>query len=132
MAQQTLAAVTIVVPDYDVGLAYFTGVLGFELVEDTDLGNGKRWVLIAPRGSKACRLLLARATSEAQDTAIGNQTGGRVAFFLYTDDFDADYAVYTEAGVDFQEEPREEPYGKVVVFRDAFGNLWDFIQPKGV
>lgn len=132
MAQQTLAAVTLVVPDYDVGLAYFTGVLGFDLIEDTDLGNGKRWVLVAPRGSKACRLLLARATSDTQEAAIGNQTGGRVGFFLYTDDFDGDYAAYSEAGVDFQEEPREEPYGKVVVFRDAFGNLWDFIQPRGV
>ena len=132
MAQQTLAAVTVVVPDYDVGLAYYTGVLGFDLIEDSDLGNGKRWVLVAPKGSKACRLLLARAKGEAQEAAIGNQTGGRVGFFLYTDDFETDYTQYKDAGVDFQEEPRDEPYGKVVVFRDAFGNLWDFIQPKSV
>ncbi|MEO0817948.1 MAG: VOC family protein [Pseudomonadota bacterium] len=132
MAQQTLAAVTVVVPEYDVGLAYYTGVLGFDLIEDSDLGNGKRWVLVAPKGSKACRLLLARAKGEAQEAAIGNQTGGRVGFFLYTDDFETDYTQYKEAGVDFQEEPRDEPYGKVVVFRDAFGNLWDFIQPKSV
>jgi len=132
MAKQTLAAVTLVVPNYDVGLAYFTGVLGFDLIEDTDLDGGKRWVLVAPKGSQACRLLLARAKSDTQEAAIGNQTGGRVGFFLYTDDFEADYAAYKEAGVDFQEEPREEPYGKVVVFRDAFGNLWDFIQPKGL
>jgi len=132
MAQQTLAAVTVVVPEYDVGLAYYTGVLGFDLIEDSDLGNGKRWVLVAPKGSKACRLLLARAKGEAQEAAIGNQTGGRVGFFLYTDDFETDYTQYKEAGVDFQEEPRDEPYGKVVVFRDAFGNQWDFIQPKSV
>jgi len=132
MGKQTLAAVTIVVPDYDVALAYYTGVLGFDLVEDSDLGGGKRWVLVAPKGSQACRLLLARATSEAQEAAIGNQTGGRVGFFLYTDDFEGDYAAYSAAGVDFQEEPRDEPYGRVVVFRDPFGNLWDFIQPTGV
>jgi catechol 2,3-dioxygenase-like lactoylglutathione lyase family enzyme len=132
MGKQTLAAVTIVVPDYDVALAYYTGVLGFDLVEDSDLGGGKRWVLVAPKGSQACRLLLARATSEAQEAAIGNQTGGRVGFFLYTDDFEGDYAAYSDAGVDFQEEPRDEPYGRVVVFRDPFGNLWDFIEPKGV
>lgn len=131
MTQQTLAAVTIVVPDYDVAIAYYTGVLGFDLIEDSDLGEGKRWVLVAPKSSNACRLLLAKANSPEQDAAIGNSTGGRVAFFLYTDDFDADYADYQAAGVAFIEEaPREESFGKVIVFEDAFGNKWDLIEPK--
>lgn len=131
MTRQTLAAVSLVVPDYDVAIAYYTGVLGFDLVEDSDLGDGKRWVLVAPKRSTATRLLLARATSPEQEAAIGNAAGGRVAFFLYTDDFDADYADYQAAGVQFVEEaPREEPFGKVIVFEDAFGNKWDLIEPK--
>lgn len=132
MARQTLAAVTLVVPDYDVGIAYFTGVLGFDLIEDSDLGEGKRWVLVAPKQSQACRILLAKAKGEEQENAIGNQTGGRVAFFLYTDDFEGDYAAYQAAGVNFMDEPREEPYGRVAVFQDAFGNLWDMIQPASI
>ncbi|MCI4645456.1 MAG: VOC family protein [Hyphomonadaceae bacterium] len=132
MARQTLAAVAIVVPDYDVAIAYYTGVLGFDLIEDTRLSETKRWVLVAPKQSKACRLLLAKASGEPQEAAIGNQTGGRVAFFLYTDDFEGDYTAYTEAGVTFMEEPRDEAYGRVVVFQDAFGNLWDLIQPSQI
>lgn len=132
MARQTLAAVALVVPDYDVAIAYYTGVLGFNLIEDTRLSDTKRWVLVAPKQSQACRILLAKASTEEQEAAIGNQTGGRVAFFLYTDDFEGDFASYSAAGVDFQEEPRNEPYGRVVVFRDAFGNLWDMIQPSQI
>lgn len=132
MARQTLAAVTVVVPDYDIGIAYYTGVLGFDLIEDTALSDTKRWVLVAPKQSQACRLLLAKAQGEDQSAAIGNQTGGRVAFFLYTDDFEGDYAAYTEAGVTFMEDPRDEAYGRVVVFQDAFGNLWDLIQPAQI
>ena len=123
-----IALVTLVVPDYDLGIAFYCGKLGFDLREDTDLGGGKRWVRVAPPGSDAA-LLLARAEDEAQRAAIGNQTGGRVGFFLETDDFARDHAAFTAAGVTFLEEPRHEPYGTVAVFRDPFGNLWDLIAP---
>lgn len=122
-----LQAVTIVVPDYDAGIAFFVGKLGFELIEDTPRGPGKRWVVVAPKGGET-RLLLAQAASEAQRAAIGNQTGGRVGFFLETDDFDRDHAAFIARGVTFMEAPRREPYGTVAVFRDDFGNLWDLIQ----
>lgn len=130
--RQRLAAVTLVVPDYDLAIAYYTGQLGFALVEDTDLGAGKRWVLVAPPGAGAdgCHLLLARATDSAQTAAIGQQTGGRVFLFLHTDDFARDHAAFTAHGVRFIEEPRHEPYGIVAVFEDAFGNRWDLRQPQ--
>lgn len=122
-----LQAVTLVVPDYDEGIAFFVGKLGFELIEDTPRGGGKRWVLVAPRGGET-RLLLAEGKGGRQRAAIGNQTGGRVGFFLETDDFDRDHAAFVQRGVTFTEAPRREDYGTVAVFRDEFGNLWDLIQ----
>ncbi len=122
-----LQAVTLVVPDYDEGIAFFVGKLGFELVEDTPRGDGKRWVLVAPTGGEA-RLLLAEGRGEHQRAAIGNQTGGRVGFFLETDDFARDHAAFLARGVEFTETPRREAYGTVAVFRDDFGNLWDLIE----
>jgi catechol 2,3-dioxygenase-like lactoylglutathione lyase family enzyme len=122
-----LRTVTFVVPDYDAGIAFFVDKLGFDLVEDTPLGDRKRWVVVAPKGGEA-RLLLAAADGDAQRAAIGNQAGGRVAFFLETDDFGRDHAAFAARGVTFMEAPRREDYGTVAVFRDDFGNLWDLIQ----
>ena len=116
-------------PDYDAGLAFYVGVLGFDLRSDTDLGGGKRWVMVAPPGGQTA-LLLARADGAEQEGNIGNQTGGRVGFFLYSDDFVADHARMLAAGVRFEEEPRFEPYGAVAVWRDPFGNRWDLLQLK--
>ena len=117
---------TLVVPDYDEAIAYYTGTLGFALHEDSDLGSGKRWVVVGP--ASGGKLLLAKAKGEAQTRAIGNQTGGRVGFFLHTDDFEVTYNAYREKGVAFTEKPRIEPFGKVVVFTDPYGNLWDLIE----
>jgi catechol 2,3-dioxygenase-like lactoylglutathione lyase family enzyme len=122
-----LQAVTLVVPDYDQGIAFFVGKLGFELIEDAPRRGGKRWVMVAPRGGET-RLLLAEGKGERQRAAIGNQTGGRVGFFLETDDFDRDHAAFVQRGVAFTEAPRREDYETVAVFRDEFGNLWDLIQ----
>ena len=127
---QYLSAVTVVVPDYDAAIAFYVGKLGFQLIEDTRQSGSKRWILVSPPGAAESRLLLAKADSDRQYQAIGNQTGGRVFLFLATDDFDRDYAAYMRAGVEFVEEPRVEPYGKVAVFRDPFGNKWDLIQPN--
>jgi catechol 2,3-dioxygenase-like lactoylglutathione lyase family enzyme len=127
---QSIATVTLVVPDYDEGIAFYCGALGFELVADTPLGGGKRWILVAPGGRRGATLLLAEADGPAQADRVGDQTGGRVAFFLETDDFVRDHAAYCAAGVTFLEEPRHEPYGIVAVFKDAFGNSWDLIEPK--
>ena len=124
---QRLALVTLVVPDYGTAIAFYCGALGFELLEDTALSGTKRWVRVAPR-SGGTALLLARADADAQRAAIGNQTGGRVAFFLETDDFGRDHAAFLAAGVHFTEAPRREPYGTVAVFRDPFGNQWDLIE----
>lgn len=124
-----IAAATLVVTDYDAGIAFFRDCLGFSLLEDTDLGNGKRWVRVTPDGGSTA-LLLAKADGEEQEEAIGNQTGGRVAFFLETDDFKRDHAAFAAKGVQFLEEPRHESYGTVAVFADAFGNTWDLIEPK--
>jgi catechol 2,3-dioxygenase-like lactoylglutathione lyase family enzyme len=121
-----LALVTLLVPDYEAGLDFFVGRIGFGLIEDTDLGNGKRWVVIAAPGGGA-RLLLARADTPLQTAAIGNQAGGRVGFFLETDDFDRDHAAFTAAGVAFDAPPRSESYGRVAVFADPFANRWDLI-----
>ena len=118
----------IVVPDYDAGIDFYCGTLGFDLAQDIDLGGGKRWVVAAP-GSGG-RLLLAAASSDRQREAIGNQAGGRVGFFLHTDDFAASHAAFVAKGVLFHEEPRHEAYGKVAVFSDPFGNRWDLIEPK--
>lgn len=124
-----ISAITLVVPDYDAAIAFYVDVLGFELLEDTDLGGRKRWVKVAPAGGQTT-ILLAQADGDAQSAAIGNQTGGRVSFFLQTDNFGQDYQYFVANGVHFLEEPREEPYGIVVVFSDPFGNLWDLIEPK--
>ena len=124
---QFLSAVALVVPEYDAGIAFYVGQLGFDLIEDTEMGGGKRWVLVAPKGAQT-RLLLARAVGEAQIAAIGTQTGGRVGFFLQSDDFSADHARMVLAGVEFLEQPRHELYGTVAVFRDPFGNKWDLLQ----
>ena len=124
----TLATITLVVPDYEAGIAFYRDALGFDLVEDTDLGGGKRWVIVAPQ--HGARLLLAEAADDTQCAAIGNQTGGRVSFFLHTDDFAETHARFVSAGVNFLESPRHEPYGSVAVFSDPFGNRWDLIEPK--
>ena len=126
---QSIAAISLVVPDYDEAIEYYTNVLGFELREDRLLAPGKRWVTVAPAGSQGPHLLLARAASEDQTSRIGNQTGGRVFLFLHTDDFQRDHRAYQSRGVVFAEEPRVEPYGTVAVFRDRYGNLWDLIEP---
>lgn len=123
-----IALVTLVVPDYDAAIAFYRDGLGFDLLEDTPLSATKRWVRVAPKGGGTA-LLLARADGPAQDAAIGNQTGGRVAFFLETDDFARDHDRFRRAGVDFVEQPRHEPYGTVAVFTDPFGNRWDLIEP---
>ncbi|MEM7663824.1 MAG: VOC family protein [Pseudomonadota bacterium] len=126
---QRIAYFTIVVPDYDAGIRFYVDDLGFELLEDTQLSPGKRWVRVAPPGAETA-ILLAEAAIPQQHAATGNQTGGRVGFFLETDDFEADYARMQERGVTFLETPRHETYGSVVVFTDPFGNKWDLIQPK--
>lgn len=125
---QTIANVTLLVPDYDSGIAFYVDQLGFELLEDTKLSDTKRWVCVAPSGAQTA-LLLAKADGDAQQAVIGNQAGGRVSFFLHTDDFARDYAAMQTKGVTFREAPRHEPYGSVVVFEDPFGNLWDLIEP---
>lgn len=122
-----LALITVVVRDYDEAIAFFTDVVGLRLAEDTDMGGGKRWVVVAP--SDGTGLLLAKAGNAEQAARVGDQTGGRVGFFLHTDAFDSDYARMLSAGVRFTETPREEAYGKVVVFLDLYGNKWDLVQP---
>ncbi|MBS0632155.1 MAG: VOC family protein [Verrucomicrobia bacterium] len=129
---QTLGAVALVVRDYDEAIAYYTGVLGFTLIEDSPRGPGKRWVLVAPPGAQETRLLLAQAKNETERAAIGHQTGGRVFLFLHTDDFWRDYRTYAGRGVRFVESPREEDYATVVVFEDLYGNRWDLLQRKQV
>lgn len=128
--KQTLAHVALLVRDYDEAIAFFTRTLRFRLVEDTDLGDGKRWVLVAPPGAAETALLLARAATPQQEAAVGNQAGGRVFLFLRTDDFQRDYDEMRARGVRFAEEPRHEPYGTVAVFLDLYGNRWDLLQPR--
>jgi len=126
---QRLALSTLLVADYDAAIAFYVDAVGFALSRDEDLGGGKRWVVVTtPAG---VGLLLARASDERQGARVGDQTGGRVAFFLETDDFAADHARMTAAGVRFLEPPRAEPYGTVAVFQDPYGNRWDLIEPKG-
>ncbi|MEP1574604.1 VOC family protein [Roseibium album] len=126
--KQIIGAVALVVPDYDAAISFYVEKLGFDLVEDTKLSANKRWVLVAPKGSTETRLLLALADDDQQIAAIGNQTGGRVCLFLNTDDFDRDHQAMKSKGVTFLETPRVEPYGKVAVFEDPFGNKWDLIE----
>ncbi len=125
---QFISAISLIVPDYDQAIEFYVGLMGFEMVEDTQLSEDKRWVLVAPPGSTETRLLLARASNEAQEEVIGEQAGDRVFLFLETFDFDADFAIMQRAGITFLEEPREEIYGKVVRWRDPFGNKWDLIE----
>ncbi len=123
-----LALVTVVVDDYDEAIAHYTGQLGFDLLEDTPLPGGKRWVRVAPTASP-CALLLAEASDERQRAAIGNQAGGRVGFFLHTADFAHEHAAMSARGVRFLEAPRRESYGTVAVFEDRYGNRWDLLEP---
>ncbi len=125
---QHIGYVALVVRDYDEAKAYYCGVLRFDLIEDTRLSEEKRWVLVAPPGSKETRLLLARAATPEQAARIGNQTGGRVFLFLHTDDFWRDYHAMRERGVNFEKGPSEESYGTVAVFQDLYGNRWDLLQ----
>jgi catechol 2,3-dioxygenase-like lactoylglutathione lyase family enzyme len=126
---QSLAQVTLVVREYDEAIAFFTHQLGFHLLEDTILGDGKRWVVVAPNGSPTLRLLLACASTPDEIRSVGNQTGGRVFLFLLTDDFWGDYRNMQSRGVKFLETPREESYGTVAVFEDLYGNKWDLLMP---
>ena len=129
--KQSIGQIALVVRDYDEAINFYVGTLGFILVEDTHFPEqDKRWVIIAPPGSTESRLLLSRATSEEQSSRIGNQTGGRVFLFLFTDDFWRDFQSYKAKGVIFVREPKEESYGTVAVFQDLYGNLWDLLQPK--
>ncbi len=122
-----LGLVTYVAREYDEAIGFFVGKLGFTLVEDTDMGGGKRWVVVS--AGEGASLLIARAEGEQQEASVGNQTGGRVGFFLQTDNFDRDFAEWTARGVKFHEQPRHEVYGTVAVFEDVYGNTWDLIQP---
>ena len=128
--QQYLAGISLVVNDYDEAIDFYTRKLSFTLLEDTRMSDTKRWVVIAPPGSTGCTLLLAKAANDAQKAVVGNQTGGRVFLFLHTDNFDRDYNQMQEAGIEFIESPRQEVYGKVVVFVDLYGNRWDLIEPQ--
>ncbi|HSG91644.1 MAG TPA: VOC family protein [Pseudomonadales bacterium] len=125
---RSITAFTVVVPDYDLGIAFYRGALGFELLEDRRLSDTKRWVRLGP-GDEGCALLLAEADDDAQRARIGDQTGGRVMGFLSTDSFVDDHARMLEHGVRFLEVPRHESYGIVAVFEDPWGNRWDLIQP---
>jgi len=127
MVHRSIPLTTLVVDEYDPAIRFFVGSLGFSLIEDTELGRGKRWVVVAP-GPSGAALLLARAKNLAETQAIGRQTGGRVGFFLETDDFARDFADYSARGVRFLEPPRQEPYGTVAVFEDCCGNRWDLIE----
>lgn len=129
--KQSIGHISVVVRDYDEAIAFYVGTLGFTLIEDTYIASqDKRWVIVAPPGSTESRLLLARASNDEQASRIGNQTGGRVFLFLFTDDFWRDFRNYQGKGVVFIREPKEEPYGTVAVFQDLYGNQWDLIQPK--
>jgi catechol 2,3-dioxygenase-like lactoylglutathione lyase family enzyme len=126
---QHIAHIALVVANYDDAIKFYTEKLGFVLLEDTKLSETKRWVMVAPKNSQCC-LLLAQTANEEQRSRVGNQTGGRVFLFLYTDDFWRDYNNYTEKQINFVRPPVEEPYGTVAVFEDLYGNLWDLIQSK--
>ena len=127
---QSIANVTLVVKEYDEAIEFYTQKLGFKLLEDIPLEEDKRWVLVSPKGSNGTALLLAKAASENQQEYIGNQTGGRVFLFLHTDDFWRDYERMKVNGIIFNEPPRQEIYGTVVVFQDLYGNHWDLLEPK--
>lgn len=125
---QQIVHLALVVNDYDEAIIFYTDTLGFELIEDTTLSETKRWVLVRPKGSKECSLLLAKGVGHEQQSRIGNQTGGRVFLFLKTDDFWRDYNAYRSKGIQFIQEPKKESYGTVAVLQDIYGNLWDLIE----
>lgn len=127
---QTIATIALVVADYDEAIGFYRDAVGFALLEDTDMGEGKRWVVLAPPGGLGARLLLAKAVGPDQEAVVGRQAGGRVMLFLETDDFSADHLRMTANGVRFLEEPRHEAYGSVAVFVDLYGNKWDLIEPR--
>ena len=127
--KQHIAHIALLVRDYDEAIQFYTGKLHFTLVEDTVLSETKRWVLVAPKGSGGCCLLLAKAANMEQEVRIGDQTGGRVFLFLYTDNFWTDYETMVKEGVEFVREPKVETYGTVAVFKDLYGNLWDLLEP---
>lgn len=128
---QRLGLVSLVVRDYDEALAFYVGKLGFQLVEDSFVAEqNKRWVVVEPPGGGGAKLLLARASNAEQESRIGNQTGGRVFLFLYTDDFWRDFNAYRSQGVEFVREPSEAPYGTVAVFKDLYGTMWDLVELK--
>jgi catechol 2,3-dioxygenase-like lactoylglutathione lyase family enzyme len=128
--KQSIAHIALVVKDYDEAIRFYTEKLNFTLLEDTILSDVKRWVIVSPNGSSGCNLLLAKASNEEQTSRIGNQTGGRVFLFLYTDDFWRDYHTMIANGIVFVRPPQEELYGTVAVFEDLYGNLWDMIQKR--
>ena len=127
--KQHIAHIALVVDDYDKAIKFYTEKLNFDLIEDTPMSETKRWVMVAPKGSTECRLLLAKAANEEQKSRVGNQTGGRVFLFLYTDNIKRDYNNMKEKGILFIREPSIESYGTVAVFEDLYGNLWDLIEP---
>ena len=127
---KTLGMITIVVDEYDSAISHYVTDLGFTLIEDTELSPEKRWVVVAP-SEEGAQILLARAANEEQSKSIGNSTGGRVGFFLYTDNFQETYDQYLSHSVEFIEKPRNESFGRVVVFKDKYGNKWDLIERKG-
>lgn len=127
---RAITKLALVVRDYDEAIDWFSRCLGFELAEDIDMGGSKRWVVMEPPGTRGAALLLAKASGPKQEAAIGNQTGGRVFLFLETCNFDRDHQHMLDEGVKFREAPRTEAYGRVVVFEDVAGNLWDLIEPK--
>lgn len=125
---QHIAHIALVVDDYDKAIHYYTDILGFALLEDTELSPDKRWVLVAPKGDKGCALLLAKAANEEQQSRVGNQAGGRVFLFLHTDDLQRDYKNYKSKGVSFLREPTTESWGSAAVFEDLYGNKWDLVE----
>ena len=127
---QRIAHIALVVKDYDEAIEFYTQKLDFELIEDTRIDEEKRWVMIAPSGAKECCLLLAKAATDRQIESVGNQTGGRVGFFLFTDDFWRDYNKMVEKEISFVRSPTEFEYGTVAVFEDLYGNMWDLIEPS--
>ena len=126
----SLAPIALVVNDYDEAIDFYTQKLDFQLLEDTRLSDSKRWEMVAPKGAKECSLLLAKAANDSQKSSVGNQTGGRVGFFLFTDDFWRDYEKLKNRDIKFIRGPQDFEYGKVAVFEDLYGNLWDLIEPN--
>ena len=127
---QKLGNITLIIPDYDEARNYFTNILGFDLLDDTDLGGGKRWLIVKPKGTSGAGIVLAKAITEEEKQAIGKQGADRVWLFLHTDDFYRDHTLYSKNGVNFLEAPREEIYGTVAVFQDRYGNKWDLLELK--